>query len=131
MEVKYITTLKFGVVELRQNAEGLWCDSSGVVFALRRDSGSLDPVDQCGIAPFVLPVGITPPLVTAACVIHDYMYESPAYQLFHKRSEADDYLCKLIEENVKQPFWRSLGRPFRWISRRFGRGAWENDQTND
>lgn len=129
--VKYITTIKFGVVELRQDAQGLWRDANGVVFALRRDTGSLDPIDQCGIAPFVLPVGVAPPILTAACVAHDYMYESPAYQLFHLRSEADEYLMRLIQDNVKESFWRRMARPFYWISRTFGRGAWENEKTND
>lgn len=130
-EKKYIVTKTFGVIELTLFTDGLWRSADGTIFALRRDSGAIDPVDQCGISPFAIPTWLTPDGVLTACRVHDYMYESPAFQMFHKRSEADEYLKKLVEQNPKNGFWRGIGKPFRWLSRKFGKGAWENPGTND
>lgn len=129
-KIKYIVTKAFGVIELNLFPDGLWRDGGGTIFAIRREGGGIDPVDQCGIAPFAIPVAITPDDVLAACRVHDYMYETPAYQLFHTRSEADDYLERAIARS-KHPIWKLVASPFRWLARQFGRPAWENDATND
>lgn len=127
---KFLASKTFGVVEIRLSEEdGLWRDLDGVIFALRREGGAIDPIDQCGIAPFAIPVWAVPDSINAACRVHDFMYESPAYQAFHTRSEADEYLAYLAGQS--SGFWSVLKHPFKWLSRQFGKRAWENQSTND
>lgn len=125
---RYVPIPKFGVYELTYNEKGLWVSSDGTIWALRRDSGSKDDVDRCGIEPFALP--LDSPL-TPLCRVHDYMYESPAYQMFHTRKQADKELMRLIGASDVGSFWKLFKRPFYWLSRQFGRNAWENESTNN
>lgn len=129
--VRYIVTKAFGVIELHRSPDGLWRDPNGTIFALRREGAGLDPVDQCGIAPFALPASATPEYILAACRIHDYMYESDVYQLYHTRAEADERLRRLMLAGAGRSLWRLAAAPFKWLARAFGFGAWENKDTDN
>lgn len=125
---KYIVTKTFGVIELSYGSDALWRDDKGTVFALRRDSGSFDESDRCGIYPVVMPFKTA---LDLGCKIHDYMYESPAFQLFHTRLDADIYFKTLETEATEHSFWKILVHPFYKAARWFGVAAWENKLTNN
>lgn len=103
--------------------DGLWRDQFGTIIALRDDTATLDLSDRCGIGVFSLSESHE---LTAYCRPHDYAYSSPAYQVFHTRRQADEYLRDLIAENKK---WWWLANPFYWLSRLFGGRAWEHEAT--
>lgn len=121
---QFIVAGKDCLVELRYTEEGVWTDSKGTIFALRDKTASTDTITRCGVGWASLPVD--DPL-TAACAPHDYVYECPAYQLFHTRREADAYLASLVEQI---PGWRRfMAKPFYYIVRLFGGRLWENPKT--
>ncbi len=121
---KYII-FKGVTVELKY-INGLWRGPDGCIFALRDDTATVDMIDRCGIGIFSLPA--THPL-TAACRVHDYMYSSPAYQLFNTREKADSILRQMISEIGEGHWYRWLADPFYWISRAVGTRFWENKLT--
>lgn len=126
---RYIATKRFGVIELTySSADSLFRDSSGTVFALRQDGTLTDPDPRCGVAPFVLPSGSP---LDDACRVHDYMYESPAYQLFYSRKKADEAFFRLEKEVTSGTVWSALTKPFYFLVRLFGKSKWENKNTND
>jgi len=128
--LRYLVTKRFGVTILAKDERNLWVavegPLAGCVFALRDDEQTLDIVDRCGISPFVLPIN-TP--LDEICAIHDNLYQNPAYQLFHTRKEADDMLKHLIKMGMKDSWLQIFRSPFRWLARRFGGSAWENEKT--
>ena len=102
--------------------DGLWRDKWGTVYAVAEDTASVDNIDRCGIGWFSLPE--KHPL-TDACRPHDFMYSSPAFQMFHTREEADRALwwyCKILG-------FPTTGKIFRWISDKLGGSKWENSET--
>ena len=119
--IGFIAGGKFGVVELRLNENGFWADPSGVVYALRDSSQSLDDSDRCGIYPFVVPVAS---ILDRGCSVHDYLYESPSYQFYHTRAEADAEMLRLHRAAPRHPL-RVLALPFYWVARLLGGVAWE------
>lgn len=125
---KYIVTKRFGVIELTYGPDALWRDQKGTVFALRRDSGSFDKTDRCGVYPVVMPFKTA---LDLGCKVHDYLYESPVFQLFHTRLEADEYFRILEINSTKKSSWKILVTPFYYIARWFGASAWENKLTNN
>lgn len=97
------------------------------MYALRDPRDSSDPVDRCGVYPLALPVSLTPDELLIACKTHDFMYSSPAYQLFNSREESDSHLTQLGEQgNI---FSKLLSVPFYFIARALGRAFWENKKT--
>lgn len=129
-QTKFIVTNRYGVTKLYLGEDGLWRNDGGTVFALRSKGDSVDPVNQCGVYPFVIPQNMAPKELNAACTVHDYMYESPAYQLFHTRKEADKELARLIGLPATG-FWGVLAVPFWALSRLFGGRFWENKKTDN
>lgn len=112
------------VVQIFKMPDGYWRDVWGTIFALRDDASSVDSVDRCGVGAFSLPSD-----VPVDCAPHDYAYSSPAYQAFHTRKEADEYLRSLVRQ--APGVWSLLSAPFYFISRIFGGKFWENEATND
>lgn len=126
---RYIVTKRWGVIELTySSADRLFRDSTGIIFALRSD-GSLKDLDpRCGVSPFVLPMGTA---MDDPCRVHDYMYESPAYQLFYTRKAADREFLRLEKLVTSGSVWRTLAKPFYFLTRLFGKSKWENKDTNN
>jgi hypothetical protein len=122
-ESKYLV-FRGEIIELTKNPlTGLWTDKEGNIFALAEEAASVDSETRCGVGLFSLPSNHP---LTAACASHDYMYSSPAYQLFHNRSEAD----RKLKEMMKQvSWWWWLASPFYKLSRWFGAKFWENPVT--
>lgn len=123
-EPKYFA-FKQTLVELRHLEDGLWHSSDGTTFALTDDAAIKDPFDRCGVGVFSFPSDHP---LTDACRAHDYMYSSPAFQLFHNRAAADAWLLFLAEQVDKKT---PLPRLFYWISRIFGGKFWDNSVTNN
>lgn len=121
---KYIVFRGTVITLEHSTVDNLWRAPDGTVMALRDTSASVDNVDTCGVGPLSLPD--THPL-SALCGRHDYMYESPAFQLFHTREEADTYLEYLIHNYGKR--WSWVSKPFYWLCRLFGGDFWENPKT--
>jgi len=115
-------------IQLNLTEKGLWVDKEGTVYAFADLSTALDMDDGCGIKPFKFPKG-TP--LDAGCKVHDYLYSSPAYQFFHTRKEADEYLRFLHKQATKGSIFRIFVEPFYRLSRWFGSGAWENKKTDN
>jgi len=115
-------------MHITQQADGLWYNDDGTVIALQDTSASVDPVNECGVAPF----NLSPdnPL-TKDCSVHDYMYSSPAYQRFNTEQEANEYLETLIENDKDAGLWRLCAKPFYWITQLLGGFFWENDATRN
>lgn len=123
MEIKYLVFRGSIVPIFKSEVDFLWRDQIGTIFALRDNSATLDHIDRCGIGIWSLP---TDHELTAYCTPHDYIYDSPAYQVFHTRREADAFLAFLIAQNKK--YWY-LVKPFYWLSRLLGGPAWEHKPT--
>lgn len=117
------TVFRGKVVQLSLGDDGLYRDDGGTVFALRDDS-TADPVDRCGVYPAVLPFKIP---IDKDCAVHDFMYSSKAYQLFHTREEADAELRDLIASDPS--LWRFVAWPFWFLARVFGGKYWENKKN--
>lgn len=112
------------ILTLTQNADGLWYDTFGTVWALRDEKASIDHTDRCGVGIFSLPKNHP---LNKACITHDYFFESPAYQYFNTRLAADKWLLMELEKYGKG--WSFLSRPFYWLSRAFGGAFWEQEKT--
>lgn len=125
-EKRYIA-FKGAVIELTRNSEGFWVDDFPTIYAFREKETSVDDKDVCGIGSFTLDKDDPR---NAACKPHDYAYESPAYQAFHSRAEADFYLKQLLEQI---PGYEGALTPelFYRITRLLGGGFWENKETNN
>lgn len=121
---KYIVLAKT-VVTLTENAMGLYEDAAGCVWALRDDSQTLDAVERCGIAPFALPSWGMFQQLNEMCKAHDFAYSCPAYQAFHTREDADQYLGTLISRGG----YPVTGIIFEQIAHQLGGFAWENSKT--
>lgn len=114
------------VVELKRTPPNpFWYDPDGVIVALENPS-SADLEVRCGVGVLSLPT--THPL-TSACRSHDYMYNSPVYQTFHTREQADEELCRLIRIVGKGKWYGFLARPFYVLASLFGAKYWEEPRT--
>ncbi len=93
-------------VVLRETSTGIWEDEHGVPFETPLDPG---------------------------CTIHDYIYSSPVFQLFHTRRQADDYMRYLqrraVEHVPMRRFWYGVIDVFHGIARKLGAPFWENEKT--
>lgn len=127
-----IQTIKFGNVSLARCPDGLYRDVYGTVFAYRTDGklSNEDPDPRCGIYPAVIPLRLTSDTLAVACRVHDYLYESDAYQAFHPRSEGDNVFVSLEAQDTNT-FWRNARDSMHGLIRWFGGKAWENDKTNN
>ena len=121
--MRYMVSKRFGVIELQMGTDGLYRDDSGTVWAIA-DYDSVDKVNRCGVGILSLPT--TNPL-TPACKVHDYMYSSKAYQVFHTRREADRYLEMLVRQ--EKSLWRKAAGLMRRLAGWFGEALWENERT--
>lgn len=119
---KYLV-FKKEIITLHVNKDNLWEDDKGCIYAFRRDRNS---IDKCGIGVLTIP-NSTDYLKTLnkICSAHDYMYESPAYQLFNTRKEADEFLYNTFK--IKNH--SLVGKVFYNICRVFGGFWWENKET--
>ena len=115
------------VVLLKSSVDGFWRDQFETIYAYIDKTESVDDVNRCGVGAFSL--DIDNPL-NAACKPHDYAYQSPAYQAFHTRKEADFYLRQLIEmmPGYKDSLTATL---FEFLARQQGFRFWENEATNN
>lgn len=100
--------------------DGNWRDTSGTIWALREDGVFTDSDPRCGKAP------LTINRYADGCAAHDFAYNSPTYQEFHTRKEADQNLKKHLLM-VGAP--KVVANLFYWIVRRVGGFFWENDKT--
>lgn len=124
---KYIV-FKGEVIPLTQDSKGVWTSPDGTIFAEEDGTFTKDPVPRCGDDRLHVNLGPRDPL-NAICYSHDFRYNSPAYQMFHTRVEADLWLRDSI---LKLGGWRAfLAYPFYFITRIFGARDWENETTND
>lgn len=107
------------------DSPGIYRSWEGTVFALREDNTSVDLIDRCGVGIFSLDP--KHPL-TDACKPHEFMYSSPAFQLFNTREEADKRLAELVDilQKKKGSF---VGKVFRTLAQWFGASLWENKKT--
>ena len=121
VEVRYLTYKDF-LIPIYRSIEGVWKDSWGTVYALRDKTASIDPVDRCGVGFFSLPEDHP---LTKICARHDYFYESPVFQAFHTRAEADEALW-IYSKILGFP---TAGRVMRFIARVFGGIFWDNRST--
>lgn len=119
--VKYMCIQGY-VVSLFKGPDGLWRDALNTVWALQELEGSSDMVARCGIGMFSLALDSP---YTALCRVHDYAYTSPAFQAFHTRKEADDWLNNQLEKVAAEPttsfFNKILVPPMKLAVRVFGR----------
>lgn len=123
--VRYVVAGK-RIYRLSRDSNGLWRDHHGVIWALQDTHASVDENQGCGVSPFVLPDWHIFKTLNDACSRHDYMYSSPAFQYFHTRKDADEYLEMLLEQD-KYLAW--LGRPFKWVCRIFGGRFWDRKES--
>ena len=125
-DVKYVPTKRWGVIKLEKSSvDGFWRDPSGTVYAYATKEGSVDDVVRCGVGWFSLSAEDS---ATAACGVHDYLYQCPVYQAFHNRSEAEDHLRSLLSQTDHREF---LAEPFGFLAHEFGGQFWEEDKTRD
>lgn len=108
-------------------SDGLWRDPQMTVLALQNDK-SADPITRCGVGPvFSLPVDYW---MTPACKVHDYAYNSLAWQVFHTREETDALLTSI--GNLLPGHEVSLTpEVFEVLARTFGERFWEYAPTNN
>lgn len=101
-------------------------DAYQTEFAMNEDSQTVDTVTRCGVGPIF---SLSPDSnLTAACAVHDFAYNSPSYQAFHTRVEADVMLRYLM--GMIRPHEHYLAEIFFKITRIFGSRFWENKETN-
>jgi hypothetical protein len=125
--VSYIVTKRFGAIRLTSKDGLFWHDADGTEFALRDDRKTLDLVDRCGLGLFSVPRWFR--RITKACLGHEFKYSSPSYQRYYTREQADYELERDVIIMADGDWWGVLGKPFRWIAHKLGRGAWENKET--
>lgn len=117
-------------IELVRNERGFWEAPNGTIFAYSEASASIDPITRCGIGFFSL--SPDSPL-TDACRPHDFAYNSPVYQAFHLRIDADKKLrhdIAIIGAELHRPWYHAIGQTFLEIVRNVGNRFWENKETN-
>jgi len=125
MTSKKFLVFKGNVIPIERYSDGLWGDTEGGLYAVSEQTGAVDLVARCGVGIFSLSPKSS---ATAACTPHDFAYSSAAYQMFHTRKEADEYLARLLKQ-LPGRAW--LAKPFYYLTRLFGRFLWENDKTNE
>lgn len=114
--------------ELRRNpSTNFWKDQYGTLFAYAYDGDSVDHRNACGVGFFSLADGNP---LNEACTPHDFAYDTPVYQAFHTRDEADHYLGQLLKQ---VPGYEHSLTPelFEWLARQEGFHFWENPATNN
>lgn len=88
-------------------------------------SSSVDHKPQCGIGLLTLPNWPFFRKMNEACAVHDHLYESPAYQAYHTREEADWLLERLLALSG-HPLFGALAAK---VSSLYGASLWENPKT--
>lgn len=129
MEDRRFISVRGQTVELIRNAQGFWEAPGGTIFAYGELSHTVDPVTRCGIGFFSLSETND---ITDACRPHDFAYNSPVYQAFHTREEADQKLetdITLIGQELRRPWYQWVGKLFRKVAEVFGGKYWENKET--
>jgi len=123
--IKDVRYLKFRgeVIDLYKDSSGFWIDKDGAIYALA-DVSPVDTIDRCGVGVFSL--GKNSPL-NRLCKKHDYMYQSPVYQYYYTREEAD----KALMNDFRLANRPLIGRIFYSLARLFGAKYWENKKTNN
>lgn len=124
LTVKFII-YKGKVEPLFLDSRGFWVSVHGAKFAFRDKSKSVDDKVRCGVGVLTLPDWSFFEEINEACGVHDYMYESPVYQAFHTRTEADDYLNELLRLKG-HPL---VGSVFSSVANLLGVPWWENEET--
>lgn len=125
VEHRYIP-LKGRTIVLTKNADDLWCDETGCIFAIRDEAAMTDPVDRIGVWPFVVPFK-TP--MDDVYKVHDYMYSCPAWQFFHTREESDAWAREWHLAETQGYAWSLLAGPFYFLMRKLGGRFWERKET--
>lgn len=125
MNKKFII-FKGSIITITQDSDGLWYDDNNTIYAYSEPKDSVDTEVRAGIGWFSLP---SDSLLSAYSRGHDHAYSSPAYQAFHTRKEADEYLeaCLKLCPGYDATVVPEL---FTFLSRMFGSFFWENKQTN-
>lgn len=123
--IKLFTWRNGQSVPLFRGDDGLWRDADGGIYAIPEGADSADPHVRCGIGILSLPEHWQ---ITIACRAHDYAYSTPAYQLTHTRSEADDMLETHIYLIEKSQFTAEVLAD---LARTYGSSFWENKATDD
>ncbi len=114
------------VVTLTKGSDGLYRDPDGVIIAIENEY-SKDPIARCGVGLLSLSADSK---LTSICRVHDYMYNSLAYQVFHTRDAADLWLYETIQKTLERKWYGSIIGPFfYWIPKLFGARYWENEAT--
>lgn len=124
--LKHIVFHKTVVDVVRDPITNFWSDANGTLYAYRDSSSSMDHIDRCGVGWFSLADGNP---LNPACTPHDYTYESPVYQAFHTRSEADQYLKSLLTQIPGVHY--ITPEVFKFLAREEGQHLWENKETNN
>lgn len=113
--------------------DGLWRTLDGTIIAFAEEADSADKEVRPGVGFFSWRSWwIFSDELTDAARPHDYMYSSPAYQMFHTRAEADNALEETIREISKEkdePALAYFALPFRKLANWLGSGFWENPNT--
>lgn len=112
-------------IKISMCPDGLWRDKAGTIVACREDGSWVDPDPRCGRGFFSLPLSSR---LTDACRIHDYQYDSPAYQVFHTESEANEELARNLKKVGASNFVAKL---FYGIVTQLGMWWWENKKTKN
>lgn len=126
MDKKYIV-FRQKTIELIKNEDGYWEDEKGTIYAFADPTSSVDDKPQCGVGLLTLPDFPFFREINRMCGRHDYLYESPVYQAFHNRSEADVYLEMQLAA-IGHPL---VGEVMSQISEDLGAPFWENEKTRD
>lgn len=109
----------------RNPVNGIWYDQDGGMWDFADPSSSVDQKARCGVGLLSLPDWPFFRKLNEACGVHDHLYESPAYQAFHTREEADTLLENLLALSEHPRF----GRFARRVSELYGADLWENPHT--
>lgn len=124
MEAKFIH-FRATVITLTKNSNGFWQDDFGTIYAYADSSTSVDNKPQCGVGMATLPDWPIFKVINDICGLHDYKYESPVYQAFHTRAEAD----VALQNDLASQGYPVLGEAFALIAERLGAPLWENLST--
>lgn len=115
-----------------QKMPPLWRSNDGCVYAFPENGASIDKNDGAGVGwlswyswfPWAKKLN-------EWARRHDYIYSSPAAQVFKTRYEADSYLKFLILIGAEGDGSAIVAQSFKQLSREFGARFWEHLATRD
>lgn len=130
-EIRYLAFKNHEVIPIIRDdsVDNLWRTEDGTVIALANTVNSIDKVDRCGIR--FLSLSENHPF-TDACRVHDYMFTSDAFQMFHYRHEADAWLqaqFDTVAEEKKSGWLKFQAAIGGFLSKNLSWLFWENDKT--